>query len=307
MVKFKTASVQANVNVQNTDLLSITLPFINRMKLEGKSDKTITSYTRSVDNLVRFHGMIHPRELDLDEVFDFLVYCKEERQTNWRTNKMYVAGLRYYWRHILDDEEFASKIPYPKEHPSLPKLLSRQELAILFDSCNNDKHRVMFRLIYSAGLRRSELIHLKLHDIETKDGKMRIRINKGKGKKDRYTVLSTAVLEELRAYYKKYKPKVFLFNGQKKGYKYSEAAIQHAMKNARKRSGITKEVTMHVLRHCFATHALEHGIHIKRLQELMGHSSLKTTLIYLQVSETPHTPDFSPLDKWEHNVPIKGI
>ena len=157
----------------------------------------------------------------------------------------------------------------------------------------------MFRLIYSAGLRRSELIHLKLHDVETHDGKMRIRINKGKGKKDRYTVLSKSVLEELRIYYKKYRPKVYLFNGRRKGLKISEAAIRHAIQGARKRSGLTKEVTMHVLRHCFATHALEHGMYIKRLQELLGHSSLNTTLIYLQVSQTTHTPDFSPLDIWE--------
>ena len=306
MVKFKTALVQANVNVQNTDLLSITLPFINRMKVEGKSDNTVTSYTRAVDKLVRFHGMVHPKDMDTDEVFDFLVHCKEEKQINWRTSKMYVAGLRYYWRHILENEEFADKIPYPKELPSLPKLLSRQELSILFDSCNNDKHRVMFRLIYSAGLRRNELIHLKIQDIETQDGKMRIRINKGKSKRDRYTVLSSAVLSELRAYYLKYRPKVYLFNGRKKGSKLSEAAIRHAMENARKRSGITKDVTMHVLRHCFATHCLEHGMSIKRLQVLLGHSSLKTTLIYLQVSETPHTPDFSTLDKWEHDAHYQG-
>jgi len=260
MERSKTSPVQAKSNVQNTDVLSITLPLINRMKLEGKSDKTITSYVRSVERLIRFHDMVHPRDMDIDEVLDFLVHCKEERQINWRTNKMYVAGLRYYWTHMLEDEEFASKIPYPKEHPSLPKILSREELSKLFASCNNDKHRVIFRLIYSAGLRRSELIHLKLHDIETQDGKMRIRINKGKGKKDRYTVLSKKVLEELRAYFIKYRPKEYLFNGRKKGRKLSEAAIRHAMEDARKRSGITKEVTMHVLRHCFATHCLEHGI-----------------------------------------------
>lgn len=299
MIRLKKSPVQAQSNVQTTDILSITLPLINRMKLEEKSEKTITSYTRSVERLVRFHDLLHPRDMDLDEVLDFLVHCKEERQINWRTNKMYVAGLRYYWTHILDQQEFAAKIPYPKEHPSLPKILSREELSLLFNSCNNDKHRVMFRLMYSAGLRRSELIHLKLHDIETQDGKMRIRINKGKGKKDRYTVLSTSVLLELRAYFTKYRPKVYLFNGQKKGQKISEGAIRHAIENARKRSGLTKEVTMHVLRHCFATHCLEHGMYIKRLQQLLGHSSLNTTLIYLQVSQVPHKPDFSPLDIWQ--------
>ena len=204
--------------------------------------------------------MIHPKELDIDEVLDFLVSLNEHDQVNWRTSKMYVAGLRYYWTHMLEDDEFADKIPSPKEHPSLPKILSREELALLFASCNNDKHRVMFRLIYSSGLRRSELRHLKIHDLETKDGKCRLRIVKGKGKKDRYTILSKKVLLELRAYFLKYRPKEYLFNGRKKGQKTSEGAIRHALENARKRSDITREVTMHVLRHCFATHCLEYEI-----------------------------------------------
>ena len=304
MERLLKSAVQAYPNVQNTDILSITMPLINSMKVEAKSDQTITSYVRAVERLVRFHGIIHPKNLDIDEVLDFLVQYQEKHQINWRTNKMYVAGLRYYWTHILDDDEFASKIPYPKEHPSLPKILSREELAILFNAFKNDKHRVIFRLIYSSGLRRSELLHLKIADIETHDGKCRLRIVKGKGKKDRYTILSHTVLKELRAYYKKYLPKVYLFNGRKKGFKLSEGALRHALENGRKASGINKEVTMHVLRHCFATHCLEHGMYIKRLQQLLGHSSLNTTLIYLQVSQTPLVPDFSPLDLWEkHQLP----
>lgn len=305
MTSSKQAQVQALPKVQNSDILSITLPMINRMKVEEKSDTTITSYVRAVEKLVRFHGLIHPRELDIDEILDFLVSLIERNNVNWRTNKMYVAGLRYYWTHILNDDDFASKIPYPKEQPSLPKILSRQDLKLFFDSCNNQKHRVLFRLIYSAGLRRSELRHLKIHDIETADGKSRIRIVKGKGKKDRYVILSNMVLEELRAYFLKYRPKVYLFNGRKKGQMMSEGAIRHAMEDARKRSGITKEVTMHVLRHCYATHSLEHGMNIKRLQVLMGHSSLNTTLIYLQVSETQLLPDFSPLDIWDNCSDVK--
>ena len=258
----KKGDVPPNSNVQKSDILSITLPMINRMKIEDKSQQTITSYVRAVERLVRFHDLVHPRELDIDEVYDFLVSLNEKQQINWRTGKMYVAGLRYYWTHLLDNPEFAEKIPYPKEHPSLPKILSREELRTFFNSCNNDKHRVMFRLMYSSGLRRSELRHLKIDHIETQDGKHRIRIEKGKGKKDRYTVLSSLVLKELRDYFVKYSPKKYLFNGRKKGQMISEGAMSHALKDARKRSGITKDVTMHVLRHCFATHCLEHGMYI---------------------------------------------
>jgi len=296
----KGGNVLPHSKVQKTDILSITLPMINRMKIEDKSAQTITSYVRAVERLVRFHDLIHPRNLDIDEVYDFLVSLNENQQVNWRTSKMYVAGLRYYWTHLLDNSDFADKIPYPKERPSLPKILSRKELKLFFDSCNNDKHRVLFRLMYSSGLRRSELRHLKIQDIETQDGKCRIRVVKGKGKKDRYTVLSKYVLQELRAYYTKYQPKIYLFNGRKKGQMISEGAMSHAIRDARKRSGIEREITMHVLRHCFATHCLEHGMYIKRLQMLLGHSSLNTTLIYLQVSQTPHVADFSPLDIWDN-------
>ena len=175
----KGGNVPPHSNVQKSDVLSITLPMIHRMKIEDKSEQTITSYVRAVERLVRFHDLVHPRDLDIDEVYDFLVSLNEKDQVNWRTSKMYVAGLRYYWTHMLDNPEFADKIPYPKEHPSLPKILSREELKIFFDSCNNDKHRVLFRLMYSSGLRRSELRHLKIQDLETKDGKCRIRIVKG--------------------------------------------------------------------------------------------------------------------------------
>ena len=175
----KGGNVPPHSNVQKSDVLSITLPMIHRMKIEDKSEQTITSYVRAVERLVRFHDLVHPRDLDIDEVYDFLVSLNEKDQVNWRTSKMYVAGLRYYWAHMLDNPEFADKIPYPKEHPSLPKILSREELKIFFDSCNNDKHRVLFRLMYSSGLRRSELRHLKIQDLETKDGKCRIRIVKG--------------------------------------------------------------------------------------------------------------------------------
>ena len=299
MTSSKPAFVQAMPKVQKDDILYITIPLINRLTVENKSQQTIKSYVSAVERLVRFHDLIHPRELDIDEVLDFLVTYQKVHDISWQTVKMFVAGLRYYWLHILEDGEFADKIPYPKEHPSLPKILSREELALLFDSCNNDKHRVLFRLMYSSGLRRSELRHLKLQDLETQDGKCRIRIVKGKGAKDRYTVLSPHVLKELRAYYLKYRPEKYLFNGQKKGGKISESAISHALKSAVKRSNILKDVNLHILRHCFATHCLEHGMYIRRLQQLMGHSSLDTTLIYLQVSEIPLVPDFSPLDAWE--------
>ena len=157
----------------------------------------------------------------------------------------------------------------------------------------------MFRLLYSSGLRRGEILRLTVDDLITKDGKCRIRINQSKGNKDRYTVLSKKVLVELREYYLSYWPKNYLFNGRYKGSPMTAGGLRHALSAAVKRAGIKKDVNLHILRHCFASHALEEGLNLKTLQYLLGHSSIKTTMIYLHISEIPLSKAFSPLDVWE--------
>jgi|TARA_B110000977_G_scaffold146258_1_gene185529 site-specific recombinase XerD len=269
-----------------------------RMTVANRSCSSIRSYCRAIEKLSIFQ-QDSLRSLEIDQLIDFLYHLHHDKGLNWRTIKLYVAGLRYYYQEVVDNVALAHQIPYPKEKPSLPVILSRQELQKVFDGCLNYKHKVMFRLIYSAGLRRSELANLKIKDIETLDGKMRIRINNGKGGKDRYTVLAQSILEELRIYVKMSKPKIYLFNGRIKGEPMSLGGIRHALVQAVKRSNLNKEVNLHILRHCFASHALEDGLNIKTLQYLLGHQSIKTTLIYLHVSEVPLTKAFSPLDNWD--------
>jgi site-specific recombinase XerD len=240
-----------------------------------------------------------PENLEVDQVIDFLHDLKDEKGRNWRTLKIYVAGIRWYYRHIVDDEDMSSMIPYPKEVKTLPKIISREELSALFDACSNPKHRVMFRLMYSSGLRRCELTRLTPEDIDTKDGKCRVRVLNGKGRKDRYTVLSKKVLEELREYYTTCRPKGYLFNGRRRGEPMSNEGLRHALEAAVNKAGIKNDVNMHILRHCFASHCIEHGMNIKTLQYLMGHSSVQTTMVYLHISEVPLEHAFSPIDKWE--------
>jgi len=276
----------------------ILLSFEKRLRVANRSEQTIRNYVRGVRTLMNFHGSI-PQDLEIDQVIDFLNDLQVEKERNWRTIKIYVAALRWYYQHITDQVDLARQIPYPKEKPSLPQILSREELSVLFDGCLNPKHRVMFRLLYSSGLRRGEILNLTPQDIQTKDGKYRIRINRGKGSKDRYTVLSKKVLLELREYYLAYRPKKYLFNGRYKGSPMTPGGLRHALNGALKRAGINKEVNLHILRHCFATHALEEGINLKTLQYLLGHSTIKTTMIYLHISEVPLAKAFSPLDAWE--------
>ena len=286
-------------NIANTtEGQRVLLSFDRRLRVANRSEQTIRNFVRGVRALMNFHGNF-PGDLEIDQVIDFLNDLRVEKERNWRTIKIYVAALRWYYQHMTNQIDLAMQIPYPKEKPSLPQVLSREELTRLFDACLNPKHRVMFRLLYSSGLRRGEILNLTPQDILTKDGKCQIRINCSKGSKDRYTVLSKKVLAELRQYYLSYHPKNYLFNGRLKGTPMTPTGLRHALNTAVKRAGINKEVNLHILRHCFASHALEEGMNLKTLQYLPGHSTVQTTMVYLHVSEVPLAKAFSPLDAWE--------
>lgn len=268
-----------------------------RISISFLSKSMSKTYRRSLRDICLFHQLL-PEDLDLDQITDYLYYLKE-KGLSWAKIKLDVAALRYYWREILQDELTASRIPYPKEEKSLPSVLSRQELSLLFNAAKNKKHRVILRLIYGSGLRRNELLNLRLTDVETHDGKCRLRINKSKGLKDRYVVLSEKVLIELREYYLASRPKVYLFNGQKKGERMSTGALRHLLAETRKRAGMQKDFCLHTLRHSFASHALEDGMSLMTLQQQLGHTSIQTTMVYLHVSEVTETRAFSPLDNIE--------
>lgn len=271
--------------------------FTKRISVSYSSDSTIKTYRRAVRDVSLFHGCL-PEDLETDQLLDYLHHLKEKGR-GWAKIKLDAAGLKYFYREMTGNERLAASIPYPKEEKSLPLILSRKELLRLFEAAPNLKHRVILRLIYGSGLRRSDLINLKIKDIETDDGKCRLRINKGKGRKDRYTVLSHKVLLELREYFKACRPKEYLFNGQKKGHPMSLGLLGYIMQGTLKRSNLEKAVSLHTLRHCFASHALEDGMNIRSLQQLLGHVSIESTMVYLHVSDVPLQGTFSPLDKLE--------
>ncbi len=285
-----------NKQIQNVDgLLSVLEKYEKFLNIATRSQNTRNGYRRAIRDLCIFTGSL-PTNIESDQILDYLNFLQNKKKLSWQKIKWDVAGIKHYYRYMEHDEDMAEQIPYPREQRSLPKILSREELKSLFDGCLNNKHRVMLRLLYSGGLRRMELLNLKIDDIETKDGKFRIRINNGKGSKDRYTVLSKKIHKELQDYYRQCYPKVYLFNGRRKGQPMSSHGLHHALNAAVKRSGITKKVNLQILRHCFASHALEDGMNIKTLQHLLGHSSVSTTLIYLHVSDIPLRGAFSPLD-----------
>lgn len=257
-----------NVNgISVKELSSLLEKMKKRLSVSNHSEQTIVNYLRSVEYLCKHTGK-HPRDTEIDEIIDYLYQLQYHKFRAWRTIKIYVAGLRWYYSHILEQEKLAFQIPYPKEEQDLPVVLSRKELFKLFSNCENIKHKLMLTMLYASGLRRNELLNLRIENIETNDGKFRIRINRSKGNKDRYTVLSEKLLPELRAYYQAFKPKDYLFNGRIKGRPMTASGLAHALKMANKKSGV-KKINLHILRHCFASHALEDGMNLRTLQDIL--------------------------------------
>ncbi|TFH26788.1 MAG: integrase [Bacteroidia bacterium] len=205
-----------------------------------------------------------------------------------------ISAIKFYYEQVLGRKKAYYQLSRPKKEKKLPHILTIDEVEHLLKCCRNLKHKCILMTLYSAGLRRSELINLKINDIDSK--RMLIRISHSKGNKDRYTLLSEKLVKLLRDYYKIYQPKYWLFEGQRGG-QYSATSIENVFRKAMKQARITKYATPHTLRHSFATHLLEQGINLRYIQEILGHSSLKTTEIYTHVSSKQLTKIQNPLDK----------
>ena len=204
-----------------------------------------------------------------------------------------ISAIKFYYEQVRGRKKAYYKINRPKKVKGLPKILTVEEVELILKHCNNLKHKCILMTLYSGGLRRSELINLKIKDIDS--GRMLIRISQSKGKKDRHTLLSVTLLKLLRDYYKFCKPKYWLFEGQGGG-QYSATSIANILRKALKKARIDKHATPHTLRHSFATHLLEQGINLRYIQEILGHSSITTTEIYTHVSSKQLTKIKNPLD-----------
>jgi site-specific recombinase XerD len=186
-------------------------------------------------------------------------------------------------------------LPRPKKERKLPSVLGYDEVVRILNSVTNEKHKTILFMVYSAGLRVGEVVRLKVGDIDS--SRMLIRVRQGKGMKDRYTMLSEIALTQLRKYYQLYKPETWLFTGFKNEGHLTERTVQRVFEEARDKAGVSKDATVHTLRHSFATHLLESGTDLRYIQELLGHSSSKTTEIYTHVTEKSIVKIQSPLDK----------
>ncbi|MEG2079631.1 tyrosine-type recombinase/integrase [Chryseobacterium sp.] len=267
--------------------------FINQLKLKAYSENTIRTYSVEFAQLL-YVLKSHPVESMTEErLKSYFLYCIEKLNISENHLQSRINAIKFYFEQVLHRQKMFIDIPRPKKPILLPKALNTAEISKIIAATENSKHQLILKMCYGMGLRVSEIVNIKIEDIDSKA--MRVLIARTKGKKDRYVNLPESIIEELRQYYKCYQPKIYLFEGQFGG-KYSVRSAQSVFKIAMNKAGIRKTVGIHSLRHSYATHLLELGTDISLIQKLLGHNDIKTTLIYTNVTDK-HTRNVkSPLD-----------
>jgi len=266
--------------------------YINYMRFRNYSARTIEHYTGCLLHLAKHYNQ-SPDTLSRKQLIDYFYYLVNVKQVSpCRLNQM-ISAYKILICDILGRPWENFSIKRPRREMKLPDVLSGEEIERILACLDNMKHRTMISMIYSCGLRLQELTNLKIKDIDST--RMQIHIRSGKGKKDRFVMLSQKVLEMLRIYWMNYHPKEYLFEGQRKGFPIARSTVQHTFKKAVVQSGVNKDPGIHSLRHSFATHLLEKGISLLAIQKLLGHAHLKTTTIYTHLQTSPATIK-SPLD-----------
>lgn len=266
---------------------------IRDMELRNFSPTTQRGYLRAVAGLAEYYHR-PPDTISVKEIQDYIVYLLSERKLAVGSCHGIITALRFFYTVTLEQNGASVPIPQVKRVTRLPEILSPEELERLFAAPGNPKHRVLLMTAYSGGLRVSELVHLKVTDIHS--DRMMIKVDQGKGRKDRYTLLSKRLLGELRAYWKIKRPAVWLFPGIHLHKPGCSRMAQKVYAQAVSKAGIKRRGGIHTLRHCFATHLLEAGVDIRTIQLLMGHSSILSTVRYLQVTSKTLQGTQSPLD-----------
>ncbi len=268
--------------------------FMEWLSSKRYSQNTIKTYSDALRSFFIFYRKRNISEITNDDVLYFnTAYILKNNFSSSYQNQI-VSAIKLYFATIQEKKIEIEKIHRPKREKLLPNVLSKEEIKMILDAPTNSKHKTMLCLIYSCGLRRSELLHLKPTDIDSKRNIVIIR--QAKGKKDRIAPLSPKILELLRIYFKEYRPTNFLFEGQEKGVQYSERSLEEVLKKSIRLANIKKPVTLHWLRHSYATHLLESGTDLRLIQELLGHKSSRTTEIYTHVSTKSSQQVKSPFD-----------
>lgn len=276
--------------------LSAFQAFHNLLILKGYSPRTIKTYGGEFYFMLRHLNQLYVNDLTKEQIQLYLLWMIEKRKCGTSHVHTAMNAIKFYYENVAGREKMYFQLPRPKKPHKLPSVLAEEEIVSLILNTANLKHRALLMTAYSAGLRVSELVVLRIRDIDSK--RMMIHIHGGKGNKDRMVPLSQKLLVTLREYVKAYRPKDFLFEGQN-GEAYSARSAQLVLAESKKKAGILKKGSIHSLRHSYATHMLEGGTDIRYIQSCLGHGNLATTMIYTHVSKLSLQNLQSPLDKLE--------
>jgi site-specific recombinase XerD len=270
--------------------------FVERLLLKGYSPSTVRTYRTEFLALLRILGGQPVAELTTDRLRRYVLYLLQTEKLSEATIHSRINALKFYFEKVLGWQPLFFELPRPKKPLKLPKVLAEEELRRLFNALTNRKHKAILFTAYSAGLRVSEVVHLKLSHVDPH--RMQLFVERAKGKKDRVVNLSPVLLDVLREYIRSCKPRpqVYVFEGLLPGQPYSDTSAQRIFQLAREQAGIKKEVSFHALRHSFATHMLEKGVDIRYIKDILGHFSIKTTERYLHVRKEQLVTLPSPLD-----------
>ncbi len=265
---------------------------IRELELKRKSPNTVKAYVRAVAELARYTRQ-SPDQITIEQVRDFLHHVITQRKLAFGTCNQKLAGIRFFFHHVLGRENVNLRVP-AKRASRLPEPLSRQEIGRLFQAARLPKHRILIMTTYATGVRVSELVHLRVEDIHS--DRMLVRVNQGKGRKDRYTLLSPRLLQELRAYWMQYRPRPWLFLNRDGTSHLPAKTAQKVFTILKHRAKVNHGHGIHSLRHSFATHLMEAGVDLPTIQRLLGHASLATTARYLHVTQKHLGHVQSPLE-----------
>lgn len=265
------------------------------MQYRNYSMRTVETYTELLEVLERTFAPVPLGEISTEQFKEYLYQRVSKDKISTSLVNQFISAWKILQCDVLNRDYESLQVKRPRRDKKLPVVLSQQEVEALFNATRNIKHKALLMLTYSAGLRREELRFIKPSAIDSEN--MRVHVVQGKGKKDRFTLLSPKVLEYLRMYFKIEKPKVYLFETQiKKGEPLSEQTLNSIIKNSARKAGIKKQVSFHTLRHCFATHLLEQGVNLRLIQDFLGHVSIRTTTVYLHLANIKTSGIVSPLD-----------
>src|SRR5690606_38001743 len=268
-----------------SDFQTVHEAYKDYMLLKNCSESTVNTY---LCNFRKYHEWCIDQgvcqEYDQMQVREYLLY-RVGQGAKWQTMNNIYSAMRKLFREVLEIDWSFKKLPRPKKERTLPQLISKEDVGKLIKGCEHKlKHQTIIITLYDTGMRAGELRRLKITDIDS--DRLQIRIRKGKGSKDRYIQIPSALIKILRTYFKKYRPKEYLFNGRKRGSQISLSAMRWAIRMSKERMKIKKKVSPHTLRHCYATHHLESGTDLVYLQQNLGHKHLKTTARYIHLCNT---------------------